>query len=94
MPKVYTNYEAFELIEKLGSITAEELAKHIGVKKGTAANWLSRWAKKDYLEWRPGIKAARTHRRGVGRPGGSAGRYGIGKKWGGELAFGTNSDQG
>ena len=94
MPRVYINYEAFELIEKLGSITAEELGIHIGVKKGTAANWLSRWAKKDYLEWRPGIKAARTRRRGVGRPSGITGTYVIGRKRRGELAFGTNSAPG
>ncbi len=94
MPRVYINYEAFELIERRGHITPKELAKAIGVKEHSAANWLSRWAKKGYLEWRPGAKTVRTHRRGVGRPGGSAGVYVIGKKWWGELAFGTNSDQG
>ena len=94
MPRVYINYEAFELIENLGSITAAELAKHIGVKQGSAANWLSRWAKKRYLKWEPGPEVTRTRRRKVGRPGGSAGRYVIGEKWWGELAFGTDSDQG
>lgn len=94
MPRVYINYEAFELIENLGSITAEELAKHVGVKKGSAANWLSRWAKKNYLKWEPGPAVIRGRRRGVGRPEGSAGKYVIGEKWWGELAFGTNSDQG
>lgn len=94
MSRVYINYEAFELIERLGSITAEELAEHIGVKRGTAANWLSRWAKKDYLEWIPGIKTIRTRRRGIGRPSGIMGKYVIGKKWWGELAFDVNKDQG
>ncbi len=94
MPRTYINTEPFELIEKFGSLTAEELAKHIGVKRGTAANWLSRWAKKGYLKWKPGVTVTRTHRRDVGRPHGGMGKYVMGDKWWGELALSVNKDQG
>ena len=91
MPRVYINYEAFELIEKLGSISAEQLAKHIGVKQGSAATWLSRWAKKDYLEY---VYSPTHYSRKKKEKSGPRGYYKIGKKWWGELAFDVNKDQG
>lgn len=94
MPRTYINYEAFELIERRGSITAQELAKHIGVKKDSAASWLSKWTKRGYLRWVPGPEVPRTHRRGTGRPRGTAGSYELGEKWWGELAFDVNKVQG
>ncbi len=84
--KVYINYEAFELIERKGSMTPQELAKHLGLKVDSAAAWLSRWAVKGYLIWVPDPYKKRT-----GRP---SGRYKIGEKWWGELAFGVKLEQG
>jgi len=92
--RVYINYEAFELIERRGSITPAELAKHFGTKVSSAASWLSKWTGKGYLKWEPGPKIPREHRRGCGRPLGSGGRYRIGKKWWGELAFDVDKDMG
>ncbi len=84
--RVYINYEAFEIIERNGSITPQELAKHIGVKVDSAASWLSKWASKGYLKWVPDRYVKRK-----GRP---SGRYEIGKKWWGELSFDVDKEQG
>ncbi len=90
MPRVYINYEAFELIEKLGSITAEELAKHIGVKHGSAATWLSRWAKKGYLRY---VYSPVHYSKKRREKPGPRGYYVIGDKWWGDLAYDVNKDQ-
>ena len=94
MPKVYINYEAFELIERRGKITARELAKHIGVKESSAATWLSKWAKRGYLTWVPRVDKPKKHTKKPGRPIGSGGSYRLGEKWWGGLAYDVNKDQG
>lgn len=43
--------EAFELIEQMGWMTPKELAKLTGIRRGTAATWLSKWANRGYLEY-------------------------------------------
>lgn len=92
--RTYINYEAFELIERRGSITPAELAKTLGVQVDSAASWLSKWTSKGYLKWVPGPGVVKEHRREPGRPRGSGGRYVIGKKWWGELAFDVDKEQG
>lgn len=87
MTKVYINYEAFQLIEQRKTITPDELAKAIGVKASSAASWLSKWAKRDYLEYVPFVGPMPERRRGPGRPKGARGHYKIGKKWWGALVY-------
>ena len=86
--KVYVNREAFELIEQRGRITPMELAKALGLKKGSAATWLSRWASKGYLEYVPSHEHQSRKKK---KPVGSYGYYKIGKKWWGELVFESES---
>jgi len=87
--KVYINREAFELIERRGTITPEELAKALGMKKHSAAVWLSRWAGKGYLEY---IRDHEHHSRKKREPVGPYGYYKINmKKWWGELVFESES---
>lgn len=73
------NREAFELIERRGGITPEEMAAKFGIVKGTAAAWLSRMARQGYLKWVPD-----SYMKRVGRP---SGRYVVGPKWWGELVY-------
>lgn len=89
--KVYINYEAFELIEKRGSMTPTELAKAIGIKETSAAVWLSKWTKKGYLKWESTGKRERVG--GKGRPGRPLGHYKITNqcRWWGELVYESES---
>lgn len=50
--RVYINQDAFRYIEKRGArgVTAAQLAKKIGIKKRSAATWLSKWASQGYLK--------------------------------------------
>ena len=57
------NREAFEYIEIVGKVTPEMLANKLGMQKGTAAAWLSRWCSDGYLLRVPGPYGKR-----VGRP--------------------------
>ena len=95
------NEELFLLIEKKGpeGITAAELAEHLGLKLSSAHTMLSRWAKKNFLEYVP-VKG-KTYdpnrpridgKLAPGRPKGAAGRYRIGEKckWWGELRYEGN----
>lgn len=88
MAKVYINWEAFQLIEKRKTITPDELAKAIGVKKHSAATWLSRWAKKGYLEY---VRVHEHQSRKKGEEVGPYGYYRIGKRWWGELVYESES---
>lgn len=51
---VHVNRDAFKLVENRGitGITAEQLAKRLGIKKRSAATWLSRWAALGYMKHR------------------------------------------
>ncbi len=91
--KTYINYEAFELIEKLGSITPAELAKHLGVKVDSAASWLSKWTSRGYLKWVPDATRMKNSS-GKRKSGRRKGSYEIGVKWWGELALDVDRDQG
>lgn len=86
--RTYINYEAFEIIEKRGHITPGELAKAIGIKKHSAATWLSRWVRKGYLEYVPHHEHFSRKRGNKSTP---HGYYKIGKKWWGELAYESES---
>lgn len=79
--KVYINREAFEYIEKRVSVTPEELAEKFGIKKASAASWLSKWASRGYLEF---VSVPIGGKRRVGRP---KGCYKIGSLWWGRLVF-------
>lgn len=80
------NSEAFELIEqrKEEGVTAEYLAKRLGIPRQQAANWLSKWARRNLLRYVPFEgKIERTSRRGKGRPLGGQGHYVLGPiEWG------------
>lgn len=84
MPRVYINYESFELIERREHITPKELAKAIGVKEHSAATWLSRWSKRGYLEY---VHSPVHFSRKKGEKPGPRGYYKIGKKWWGALVY-------
>ena len=75
------NREAFEYIEIVGKVTPEMMAKKLGMQKGTAASWLSRWCQKGYLE-----HVAGEYDKRPGRP---QGCYTITPKckWWGEKGF-------
>lgn len=49
------NAEAFELVEqrKEEGITAEYLAKRLGITRRSAASWLSKWARRGFLKYIP-----------------------------------------
>ena len=61
--RVHINQDAFRYIEKRKSagVTVDQLAKKLGIKKRSAATWLSKWAAEGYLKhdqgkWKkPGI---------------------------------------
>lgn len=84
MPRVYINREAFELVERRGRITPEEMAAKFGILKGSAANWLSRMTKAGYLTRVPDEYVKRA-----GRPGS---HYVIGPKWWGDKVFDSGRD--
>jgi len=75
------NREAFEYIEIVGKVTPEMMANKLGMQKGTAAAWLSRWCQAGYLE-----RVAGDYVKKTGRPGGY---YTITPecKWWGERGF-------
>lgn len=90
--RVYVNREAFELIEQRGHITPGELAKVLGMKKHSAASWLSRWANKGYLEYVPSHEHQSKKK---GEPIGAYGYYKVSmKKWWGEFVFESETDGG
>jgi len=79
MAKVYIKREGFEFIEKhspAGGVTVDEFAKKFGIKKLSAASWLSKWTGANFLK----------HTRGVGR---NQGRYYIDNSciWWGSKVF-------
>jgi hypothetical protein len=49
------NAEAFELVEqrKEEGVTAEYLAKRLGITPRSAASWLSKWARRGFLKYVP-----------------------------------------
>lgn len=49
------NNEAFELIEqrKEEGVTAEYLAKRLGITPRSAASWLSKWTRRGFLKYTP-----------------------------------------
>ena len=74
--------EAFEFIElrKEEGVTADILAKKLGLPPRQVATWLSKWTKRGFLQYIPlEGKVERTGWRGRGRPKGQ-GRYVLGKK--------------
>lgn len=82
--KTYVNREAFELIEQRTHITPGELAKALGIKKHSAATWLSRWANRGYLEY-VHSGHVRHHKR---EHAGAYGYYKVSmKKWWGVLVY-------
>ena len=77
------NSEAFEYVEsaKADGVTAEQLAKKLGLPRQQASNWLSKWARRGFLQYIPFEgKIERTGWRGKGRPLGGQGHYILGKK--------------
>ena len=76
------NNEAFELIEqqKEEGVTADYLAKKLGIPSRSAASWLSKWTRRGFLKYIP-FKGneERTEWRGAGRPKGQ-GSYVLGSK--------------
>lgn len=77
------NHEGFELIEQRGSITVEEFAKVFGIKKRSAATWLSKWT--NYENKARGVRQHFLVREPL--KGSRAGRYKIGHDWWGERFF-------
>jgi len=78
------NHEGFELIEQRGSITVEEFAEVFGIKKRSAATWLSKWTnyenkardiRQQFLVREPRSKGQKVS------------RYKIGHDWWGERYF-------
>lgn len=85
------NAEAFELIEqrKEEGVTAEYFAKRLGLPKQQAANWLSKWTRRGFLQYIPfDGELERTGWRSRGRPKGGQGKYVLGRKEWGSYAHG------
>lgn len=77
------NRELFELIEKRGSVTVDDVAKKFGLKRRSAASLLSKWT--NYFDRDRGChRHYLVHGKGKGR---SPGRYRIGPDWWGERLF-------
>lgn len=93
---VVFNNEAFEFIElsKEAGVTAEELAKKIGLPQGQASTWLSKWTRRGFLKYIPpeGPKE-RMGWRGRGRPKGNMGRYMLGDKQWASYRYGRLEDR-
>lgn len=67
-----TSIQLFELIEKKGSVTADEVAAKFGIKRASAAVILSRWCSRGFL------KLHRSERKVGERYKPSSGSYSIG----------------
>lgn len=54
--RVYINREAFQYIESRGSVgvTVQQLSDKLGIKKRSAATWLSKWAAEGFLKHKKG----------------------------------------
>ena len=52
MGSAMMNHEAFELIEqrKEDGVTAKYLSERLGITEGSAASWLSKWARRGFLK--------------------------------------------
>ncbi len=77
------NRELFDLIEKRGSVTVDDVANKFGLKRRSAASILSKWT--NYFD---GVRGCRRHylihEKGKGR---SPGQYRMGPDWWGERLF-------
>ena len=54
--RIYVQKESFEYVESKGGdgVTASQLSAKMGIKKNSAATWLSKWAAAGYLKHRGG----------------------------------------
>ncbi len=91
------NQQAFEYIEKHPEgVTPEMLADKLGIRKESAASWLSRWKSEGYLKRMDQEPEGRRGRlsQEVGAPRGARGRYVITNdcKWWGERFFDGNQE--
>jgi len=77
------NNEGFQLIEKRGSVTVGEFAKKFGIKKRSAATWLSKWTNY-YNEARGIVQHFLVHEKERGK---QFGVYRTGPDWWGERYF-------
>lgn len=89
MPRTYIKIEYFQYIEMKGSVTVDEFASKFGLKRDTAASWLSKWTGKGYLKPLPPKSRIRFAGE-VGHPKGAG--YSMGPKWWGELVYGASRD--
>jgi len=62
-------------------VTPDQLAEKLGIKRASAASWVSKWASRGYLEH------VSEPRKGKGRVGQPKGHYKIGRLWWGRLVF-------
>ncbi len=90
MPRTYIRMEFFQYIELEESVTIDEFAAKFGISRNYAATWLSKWTGRGYLTHLP--PKSRTKMAGdIGRPKGAG--YSMGKKWWGEMVFGSGLDR-
>lgn len=74
------NYEVFELIERRGGITVDELVKKLGIKKSSAATYLSKWT--NYMDTATGTRKHYLVHEGR--------HYRVGPDWWGERYFSSS----
>ena len=89
LPRTYVKAEYFQYIEQRGSVSVAEFALKFGLKKRSAATWLSNWVRRGYLKHVNSpdyLKPVRLAGE-LGRPEGSHGVYTMGEKWWGELIY-------
>lgn len=93
MPRTYIKIEYFQYIEMKSSVTVDEFAQKMCISRAYAASWLSKWAGKGYLT-RDRDESGDRSSIGRKRVGPRTGRYRVGPKWWGELAYGANKEFG